>query len=97
MLDLTREYDISGVPVVDGEELVGIVTSRDLRYETRNDHPVPTYEQENRISCSGGPVVKRMIHHTRALIVLSANLYVELALSAITLMPGVRRERVPEL
>jgi IMP dehydrogenase len=42
VLDLTREYDISGVPVVDGEELVGIVTSRDLRFETRYDEPVAT-------------------------------------------------------
>jgi IMP dehydrogenase len=42
VLDLTREYDISGVPVVDGEELVGIVTSRDLRFETHYDDPVAT-------------------------------------------------------
>ena len=42
VLDLTREYDISGVPVVDGEELVGIVTARDLRFETRYDEPVAT-------------------------------------------------------
>jgi IMP dehydrogenase len=42
VLDLTREYDNSGVPVVDGEELVGIVTSRDLRFETHFDEPVAT-------------------------------------------------------
>ena len=42
VLDLTREYDISGVPVVDGEELVGIVTARDLRFETRYDESVAT-------------------------------------------------------
>lgn len=40
VLSLTRAQNISGVPVVDGEELVGIVTSRDLRFETRHDHPV---------------------------------------------------------
>jgi IMP dehydrogenase len=40
VLDLTREHRISGVPVVDGEALVGIVTSRDLRFETRYDSPV---------------------------------------------------------
>jgi IMP dehydrogenase len=39
-LDLTRANNISGVPVVDGESLVGIVTSRDLRFETRLDNPV---------------------------------------------------------
>lgn len=37
VLELTRAKNISGVPVVDGEELVGIVTSRDLRFETRLD------------------------------------------------------------
>jgi len=42
VLDLTREYDISGVPVVDGEKLVGIVTGRDLRFETHYDAPVAT-------------------------------------------------------
>jgi len=40
VLALTRANRISGVPVVDGEGLVGIVTSRDLRFETRYDQPV---------------------------------------------------------
>jgi len=40
VMDLTHARSISGVPVVDGEELVGIVTSRDLRFETRLDDPV---------------------------------------------------------
>ena len=40
VLDLTRAKGISGVPVVDGDDLVGIVTSRDLRFETRFDEPV---------------------------------------------------------
>lgn len=39
---LTRAKNISGVPVVEGDELVGIVTSRDLRFETRYDEPVST-------------------------------------------------------
>ncbi|KAB2898143.1 MAG: IMP dehydrogenase [Dokdonella sp.] len=37
---LTRHHNISGVPVVEGEQLVGIVTNRDLRFETRPDDPV---------------------------------------------------------
>jgi len=37
---LTRTHNISGVPVVDGVDLVGIVTSRDLRFETHYDNPV---------------------------------------------------------
>ena len=40
VLELTRAHNISGVPVVDGQELVGIVTSRDLRFETHYDDPV---------------------------------------------------------
>ena len=40
VLAITRANGISGVPVVDGEDLVGIVTSRDLRFETNFDAPV---------------------------------------------------------
>jgi IMP dehydrogenase len=40
VLKLTRANRISGVPVVDGKNLVGIVTSRDLRFETRYGEPV---------------------------------------------------------
>ena len=40
VLELTRSRHISGVPVVKGNELIGIVTSRDLRFETRFDAPV---------------------------------------------------------
>lgn len=40
VMDLTRSKNISGVPVVEGEELVGIVTSRDMRFERKLDDPV---------------------------------------------------------
>lgn len=40
VMDLTKENKISGVPVVDGEDLVGIITSRDRRFETELDKPV---------------------------------------------------------
>jgi len=40
VMELTRANNISGVPVVDGQALVGIVTSRDLRFETRMSDPV---------------------------------------------------------
>jgi IMP dehydrogenase len=40
VLALTRASRISGVPVVRGDNLVGIVTSRDLRFETRFREPV---------------------------------------------------------
>ncbi len=40
VMELTRTNNISGVPVVDGVHLEGIVTARDLRFETRRDDPV---------------------------------------------------------
>jgi IMP dehydrogenase len=40
VMDITRARGISGVPVVVGDQLVGIVTSRDLRFEKRLDQPV---------------------------------------------------------
>ena len=40
VIDLTRQKNISGVPVVEGNDLVGIVTSRDLRFEEKPDDPV---------------------------------------------------------
>ncbi len=40
VLALTRHHRISGVPVLDGEGLAGIVTNRDLRFETRMNEPV---------------------------------------------------------
>lgn len=40
VLEITRANNISGVPVVDKEKLLGIVTSRDLRFETHLDDPV---------------------------------------------------------
>ncbi|MEL6446880.1 MAG: IMP dehydrogenase [Pseudomonadota bacterium] len=42
VLQLTRANNISGVPVVSGDETVGIVTNRDLRYETHLDAAVST-------------------------------------------------------
>ena len=40
VLALTRQHRISGLPVVDGKHVVGIVTNRDLRFETNLDQPV---------------------------------------------------------
>ena len=40
VLEITHRHNISGVPVVDGGELVGIVTGRDMRFERRLDDPV---------------------------------------------------------
>jgi IMP dehydrogenase len=40
VMALREHYQISGVPVVEGEDLVGLVTSRDLRFEPNLDQPV---------------------------------------------------------
>jgi len=40
VMQITRAHNISGVPVVDGEQLIGIVTNRDLRFEKKPDDPV---------------------------------------------------------
>ncbi len=40
VMDITRQYRISGLPVVEGTRVVGIVTNRDLRFEDNLDQPV---------------------------------------------------------
>ncbi len=40
VLNLIRQHRISGLPVVDGSKVVGIVTNRDLRFENNLDQPV---------------------------------------------------------
>jgi len=40
VLELTRAHGISGMPVVQGSKVVGIVTSRDLRFQKALDTPV---------------------------------------------------------
>ena len=42
VLKLMEKYRISGVPVTKGDQLVGIVTNRDLRFETDLDKTVST-------------------------------------------------------
>src|SRR6202522_3153617 len=39
-MEVMRRYRISGVPVTEGTRLVGILTNRDLRFETRYDLPI---------------------------------------------------------
>src|SRR5215472_2924116 len=39
-LEVMRHYRISGVPVTKNKKLVGILTNRDLRFETRTDIPI---------------------------------------------------------
>ncbi|MFI0456142.1 MAG: IMP dehydrogenase, partial [Candidatus Thiodiazotropha endolucinida] len=56
VVELTRARNISGVPVVDGKELVGIVTGRDLRFERKMDDPVRNImtKKENLVTVKEG-------------------------------------------
>ena len=40
VMELSRQHGVSGFPVLEGKKVVGIVTGRDLRFETRLDVPV---------------------------------------------------------
>lgn len=39
-LDVMGKYNISGIPITQGQKLVGILTNRDLRFETDLDKPI---------------------------------------------------------
>jgi len=78
VLNITQANSISGVPVVDGEELVGIVTSRDLRFETRMDAPVSVVmtPKERLVTVQEGASreqVQRLLHQHRIEKVLVVN------------------------
>jgi IMP dehydrogenase len=58
-LEVMRRYKISGVPVTQGKKLVGILTNRDLRFETRTDIPVgDVMTKENLITVPVGTTLE---------------------------------------
>ena len=66
-LDVMRRYKISGVSVTRGSKLVGILTNRDLRFETRTDIPVgDVMTKENLITVPVGTTLEEaeQILHT---------------------------------
>ncbi len=55
VLAVMEKYRISGVPIVDGDQLVGIVTNRDLRFETRMDRSLrDIMTKDNLVTVSKG-------------------------------------------
>jgi IMP dehydrogenase len=69
-LELMNRYRISGVPVVKGKVLVGILTNRDLRFETDLDQPVANVmTRENLITVSSSHISledsKKLLHKHR--------------------------------
>jgi IMP dehydrogenase len=69
-LDLMSRYKISGVPVIDEKgKLVGILTNRDLRFETRLDRPISSrMTKKNLITTPVGTTLeqaKELLHEHR--------------------------------
>ena len=59
-LDVMRRYRISGVPVTQNGKLVGILTNRDLRYETSTDVPISEgMTKENLITVPVGTTLEQ--------------------------------------
>src|ERR1700685_4307972 len=68
-LEVMRRYKISGVPVTQGKKLVGILTNRDLRFETRTDIPIgDVMTKENLITVPVGTTLEeaeQILHQHR--------------------------------
>jgi IMP dehydrogenase len=68
-LDIMSRYRISGVPVVKNHKLVGILTNRDLRFETNLDQPVSNVmTSENLVTVSASISLedsKKLLHKHR--------------------------------
>jgi IMP dehydrogenase len=78
VLEVTRANNISGVPVVDRGETVGIVTNRDMRFETQLDAPVTSVmtPKENLVTVlegAGKAEVMSLLHKHRIEKVLVVN------------------------
>src|SRR3989339_1703899 len=69
VLKLMEKYHISGVPVTRGDQLVGIVTNRDLRFETNLERKVSdVMTKDNLITVSEGISLedsKKLLHQHR--------------------------------
>jgi IMP dehydrogenase len=79
VLHLMNKYRISGVPVTKGDKLVGIVTNRDLRFETNLDKKISeVMTKENLVKVSEGITLedsKSLLHQHRIekLLVVDSN------------------------
>src|SRR5438105_4641445 len=58
-LEMMKRYRISGIPVTQGHKLVGILTNRDLRFESRSDLPISeVMTMENLITVAVGTTLE---------------------------------------
>ncbi len=59
-LEVMRKYRISGVPITKAKKLVGILTNRDLRFETRTDIPIgKVMTKDNLITVAVGTTLEQ--------------------------------------
>jgi IMP dehydrogenase len=69
VLAIMAQYRISGIPVTEGDKLVGIVTNRDLRFETQLEKPArDVMTKENLVTVPEGCSLeesKKMLHQHR--------------------------------
>ncbi|NBU67753.1 MAG: IMP dehydrogenase [Betaproteobacteria bacterium] len=78
VLEISKQHRISGLPVVQGKTVIGIVTNRDLRFETRLDDPVSSImtPSERLVTVSEGASLeeaKSLMHRHRIERVLVVN------------------------
>ena len=78
LLELTREHNISGVPVVRGKDLLGIVTSREIRFEPRMDATIdevmtPREKLVTALESADTQVIRELLHRHRIEKVLIIN------------------------
>jgi IMP dehydrogenase len=68
-LEMMKRYRISGIPVTQGRRLVGILTNRDLRFESRSDLPISeVMTKENLITVPVGTTLEeaeQILHRHR--------------------------------
>jgi IMP dehydrogenase len=67
-LDLMRAHDISGLPVVEGDRPVGILTARDVRFEKNLDQPVASLMTRELVTAAPGVTTERareLLHANR--------------------------------
>jgi IMP dehydrogenase len=100
-LNLMGENNISGLPVTEGKKLVGIVTNRDLRFETNFSQPVSkimTHGKDRLVTVKEGITrqeAKKLLHYHRIEKLLRINDSYELT-GLITIKDIEKKQRFPK-
>ncbi len=69
VLDVMNKYRISGIPITEGEKLVGIITNRDLRFEDNINRPISEVMTKENLITAGENVTleeaRKILHKHR--------------------------------